>query len=485
LSSRLAQLGSPALFALSASSRDQHPWRLAPHLAMIDDALLDAAVLGDQRVIINLPPRHGKSESVSRYFPAWLVGSFPHKRVILASYAADIAQTWGAAARDLLLMHGAAFGVDVRTDSGRRGRWEVATHGGGMLATGVAGQITGYGADVFIIDDPIKGPTESQSELQQERLREWYHAVALTRLQPGASMIIVQTRWHEADLTGYLLDTMPGEWRTIILPALAMPDDPLGRAEGEALWPEMFTAEMLTARRRGESDYWWNALYQQAPSPPGGACFHRSWYRHYTITPDGSYLLSKTLDEPSPQPIPMHGLRRFTTVDSAASQRTSADYTAIATWDTTRDGRLFLVDLVHARLETPDAARELRVVFDTHHPMYIAVERDGVGLPLIQLARKDGLPIREFRARGMGDKWTRAQDAVAKMEAGRVAWRSEQHDFEDELASFPYGAHDDMVDALAWAAIHQSQMGSGTTRVSSPARRRLPDPRGAVGRRGV
>lgn len=469
------------MFALSSSSADPKPWRLAAHLALIDDALIDAAVLGDQWIVINLPPRHGKSSLVSRYFPAWLCGAYPDRRVILASYAAEIAQTWGASARDLLYQHGPAFGVSVRSDASRRGRWEVAEHGGGMLATGVAGQITGYGADVFIIDDPVKGPVESQSELMQERLWDWYHAVALTRMQPGASMIVVQTRWAEMDLTGRLLEEDPGKWRQIVLPAIAGDDDLLGREPGAALWPEMFSVEMLEERKRGESDYWWNALYQQAPSPPGGALFHRSWFRHYTITADGAYQVEATLADPSPRPVSMRDCHRFCTFDTAASQRDSASYTVIATWDVHRaSGRMFLVDIVRDRLEGPDIMPTVQRIFQERHPLYMIVEREFIGLTVIQHIRRAGLPVREISARGMGDKWTRANDAASKMQGGMISWPRGLRDFEEELAAFPHGAHNDQVDALAYAAIHQSKMGHGQGRIVAP-RGRLPGVGGMTG----
>lgn len=474
LSERLARIGSPTLFARSASSTDSHPWRLAPHLALINDALLDVAWTGGQRLLVNLPPRHGKSLLISNYFPAWLVGSFPERRVILASYAAEIAQSWGAAARDLLLEHGPLYGVNVRSDSARRGRWETP-EGGGMLATGVGGQITGYGADVFIIDDPVKGPVESQSEVQQQRIWDWYRSVAYSRLQPGASIICCQTRWHESDLTGRLLAEDPGGWRQIVLPALAQDDDPLGREPGAALWPEMFDEATLAETRRVQSDYWWNALYQQSPSPPGGACFHRSWYRHHVVTQDAAYQVEPTLDDPAPRPVPIRECRRYVTVDTASSQRTSADYTVLATWDAhPPTGRLFLVDIIRDRLEAPDILPRARRLYDALHPAYFMVEREFIGLSVVQELKRDALPVREMSARGLGDKWTRSQDAASKMKAGMISWPAHLSVFEEELAMFPYGAHDDQVDALAYAAIHQSQLGSGRATLVSAADVRIP-----------
>jgi predicted phage terminase large subunit-like protein len=475
-------LSTPALFAAAASSTTQQPWLFAAHLREID-RLLRAAARGGVRAMINIPPRHGKSELVCRYFPPWYLHCFPDRRVILVSYEAEVAARWGAASRRLVTQHAPSLGISVASDSAARHRWDIAGRRGGMLTSGIGGPLTGYGADVLIIDDPVKDAQTAASEAHQERAWDWYRSVALPRLEPNGSIIIIQTRWHEADLTGKLLDHEPGAWEQLILPAIALDDDPIGRAPGEALWPQRFPLEQLDVIRASQSDYWWNAQYQQAPSPPGGACFHRAWFRHHTQV-GGGYVLEPTLSEPEPRVVQERECRRFTTIDSAASQRTSADYSVIATWDASSDGRLFLVDLIRRRFETPDIAPAVRRVFDTLHPLYLVVEKDGLGLAVLQALQRLGLPVRSIRAKDYGDKWGRAQDAVAKMENGRISWPRHMHEFEEELAAFPHGAHDDQVDTLAYAAIHQSQMGRGSMRTSVP-RARLPDPRGSVGRRGV
>ena len=313
-------LATPALYAIWASGGR---WQLAPHLGLIDSQLLDVAK-GGARVIVCMPPRHGKSELVSRYFPAWFIGTFPERRVMLASYEADFAAGWGAKARDLLDRTGGAFGVRVRGDSSARGRWDVVGHEGGMVSVGVGGAMTGRGADALIIDDLVKNYEEAHSPTQRDRVWDWFRSVAYTRLEPGGSIVVIQTRWHEDDLVGRLLENEAERWQVVSLPALAEADDPLGRAEGAPLWPSRFDRAALEEKRQTLGSYLWSALYQQRPSPAAGAVFRREWFRTFTDAGD-AYRLGEVM-------WPKSECRRFCTVDLATSTKTSADYTVIATW---------------------------------------------------------------------------------------------------------------------------------------------------------
>ena len=191
---------SPAHFATLASLGR---WRIADHLGLLNRKLLDVAEGRINRLLITMPPRHGKSEFASKYFPAWFLGRYPEKRVILASYEADFASQWGRKVRDLLEHHGSRlFGVMVRHDSKAADRWELADHGGGMQTAGVGGAITGKGADLLIIDDPVKNAEQANSDVYREKTWEWYTSTAYTRLEPGGAVILIQTRWHEDDQIG-------------------------------------------------------------------------------------------------------------------------------------------------------------------------------------------------------------------------------------------------------------------------------------------
>jgi predicted phage terminase large subunit-like protein len=435
-------LATPALFACWGS---KGRWRLAPHLALIDELLVDAAA-GGARIAISMPPRHGKSELVSHHFPAWYLGTFPDRRVILAGYEADFAAGWGGKARDLLDRHTAAFGVRVRAESSARHRWDVDRHSGGMLTAGVGGPLTGRGADVLIIDDPIKNAEEAHSATYRDRAWDWYRSVAYTRLEPHASVIVIATRWHEDDLVGRLIQAEPDHWKVLSLPALAEDADPLGRQPGQALWPVRYPVSALEATRRVVGEYWWAAQYQQRPSPAGGGIFKRAWFRTFHDLGE-AYRLGDAI-------IPRARCRRFCTVDLAASTSTRADYTVIGCWAVTPSNDLLLIDLVRARLEAPDILPALRRVYDQHRPAQIGIERAGYQLALIQEATRSGLPIHQLAPDG--DKFSRALPAAARMEGGHIAWRGDapwRDEFEAELLAFPHGGHDDQVDVVAYAAL--------------------------------
>jgi len=226
-------------------------------------------------LIIDMPPRHGKSEFISKYFPAWFIGTNPSKRVILTSYEATFAASFGAAARDLLKEHGPdQFGVRVRSDSSAAKWWRTQA-GGGMTTSGVGGPITGKGADLLIVDDAIKNAQEALSGRHRQKVWDWFASTALTRLEPGGKVIIVMTRWHEDDLVGRLLKRQEGfdhhRMEVVSLPAIAGENDALGRKEGEALWPERYSEKDLAAKKLTVGDYWWSAVYQQKPRNPEGA----------------------------------------------------------------------------------------------------------------------------------------------------------------------------------------------------------------------
>lgn len=280
LRTRFAGIASPACFA-AATSRGR--WRLAQHLLAIDRAIMDTIRRRSAPIlVIEAPPRHGKSELISRYLPAWFLGTFPGKRVMLAAYGAAFAKSWGRKARALLEEFGPEyFGVTVRGDLRSASEWGLSGYEGGMVASGVGGPMTGRGADLLIIDDPIKNSEQSQSETIRESHWDWWQSTASTRIEPAGCTILIATRWHEDDLSGRLIKAArEGEGsavRELRLPALAERDDPLGRPEGAALWPDRWPARSLDARRRSVGLEWWLAQYQQRPGRGAGV----SWGDDY------------------------------------------------------------------------------------------------------------------------------------------------------------------------------------------------------------
>ena len=180
-------------------------WKIAPHLDLLSRRLVAVACGEVRRLLVVMPPRHGKSLLCSVFFPAWYLGTYPDRRVILASYESDFAAGWGRKTRDVLEEHGPLFGVSLRSDSSAANRWDIAGRAGGMISVGVGGAATGRGADLFIIDDPVKSLEDAQSEAMSRRAWDWYRGVARTRLEPGGAIVLIMTRWAEQDLAGRLL----------------------------------------------------------------------------------------------------------------------------------------------------------------------------------------------------------------------------------------------------------------------------------------
>jgi len=396
-----------------------------------------------------MPPRHGKSELCSVYLPAWYLGSYPERRIILASYESDFAASWGRRVRDVLEQHGHLFGVSLRADSAAAYRWDLDGYTGGMIAVGVGGAATGRGADLFIIDDPVKSPEEAQSQTMSRRIWDWYRGVARTRLEPGGAMLLIMTRWSEDDLAGRLLADLDGEaWEVLNLPAIAEDNDPIGRVPGEALWPERFPLSELQATRKALGSYLWSALYQGRPAPLDGNVFRRSWFRYWTPMGD-SYQL-----EPDSRVIPANSCRRFITVDLAVSEKQSADYTVAAVWAVTKNQDLLLLDRIRKRIPGPDQIPLLRRLYDQWAPDTIGIEAVAYQLSIIQHARRDGLPVKELKPDR--DKVSRALVAAARLEGGTLYWPATApwlDEWENELLLFPNSRHDDQVDTLAYAAI--------------------------------
>lgn len=296
------RIATPATYAVEASKpRDrwgnetgEARWVLADHLALIDEAICESITgAGPPILIIEAPPRHGKSELISKYLPSWFLGCYPDKRVMLASYADKLARNFGRHCRDLLNRTAPWFGINgVRRDVTAADEWDLAGFSGGMLTAGVGGPLTGRGADLLIIDDPIKNAEEALSDRVRENHWDWWQSTAYTRLEPGGVAIVMMTRWHEDDLVGRLLkhqEEMEQDHGLQIgrvrLPALAEntenEPDPMGRAEGEALWDWRWPAKRLLAKRATLDAYWWESLYQQRPGQFGKA----EWPSEYFMDP--------------------------------------------------------------------------------------------------------------------------------------------------------------------------------------------------------
>jgi hypothetical protein len=356
-----------------------------PALNLINDALVKVANGEIDRLMVSMPPQEAKSTTVSRWYPEWLLSNVdPAMRIIMISYSDEIARRWGAdVKRDFETFNGdegtTDLGVRLRSDSRAAGRWQIEGHRGGMLCAGVAGSVTGRPAEVILIDDPIKDLEQAQSPSYRERFQRFWQGVAVPRLGPGARVVLVQTRWHEEDAAGWLLQHEGrredgGRWTVINIPAQAEDDnDPLGREPGEY---------MISARgnrdwegvKKSVGTYVWAALYQGRPAPAEGGLFRRLWWRYWSPAPSDTQ--GERLDLAG-RVWPLTECWRFITGDLAASTRTSADYTVAAAWAMSLDGDLVLLDRVRAKVGEANHFDLFRLDGELHRPRSVTGLRGG------------------------------------------------------------------------------------------------------------
>jgi predicted phage terminase large subunit-like protein len=442
---------TPALYALLTDQSFQCP----PHIALLDDWFVKAATSPTGlKIAITLPPQHGKTTLVSRKGPAWYISRFPHKRIILTSYQSDYAAEHGQVVRDDVNEHGRVFPGRPFVSQQRAARydWQLAGYDGGMKSAGVGGAITGRGGDLLIIDDPVKNDKQAQSPTYRRDTWNWFRATLRTRQRPGASIFLLMTRWHEDDLYGRIknfAEEEGEEWIFVEIPAIAGEDDPLGRAPGEALWPERYDIKHLEGERKALGTYWFEALYQGNPRPPEGNLFERSMFRYWSAK---RHKRAGRIFDLDGKKIAETLLTKFAIMDPATSEKETADWTVATLWGWSKSGDLLLLDLVRERVDgaklpgwAESVYRKWRVPFH--------VEREKASLGVIGRMRRKRIPVTGIRADK--DKFTRATLAAAFYEEGRV-WhpgrRMWVQEYEDELLAFPTGTHDDQVDNASYAA---------------------------------
>ena len=413
------------------------------HTALLCDHLEALERRDIERLAVFMPPRHSKSYHVSQRFPAWFLGRNPDQLVKLASYGADLAESNSRKVRALVRdKQRWPFSVSVSGDSFAVNLWHTANSAGEVGAVGVGGPLTGMGADLLVVDDPFKGPDDSGSALQRDRVWDWYTQVADTRMQPNGVQLLTQTRWHDDDLAGRILNSPLGStWTVLTLPAIAVDEDALGRGPGEALWPERFPLDRLEQLRKTMGSKSFNALYQQDPLPIKGTMFQPEWFeRRYNALPARSTLAI------------------IQTIDSAWRTGVSNDWSVIATWAT--DGLdYYLIDVFRKRLEYVDLRKAVQDKFAEQQPLKIYCEDASSGLALIsELRRTTNLPIIGVPPRG--SKQSRAEMATPYFEATRVVLPREAPWLDAWIAEhlrFPNGKHDDQVDTTAMAIIFLNQ----------------------------
>lgn len=412
------------------------------HLDVLDETLMKVSKGELKRVIVTMPPRHGKSERVSRKFPAWHIGRNPDDEVILASYSIDLSRGFSRIARDTLTAHTDIFNVRVDKNNQSAESWGIEGYRGGLHAAGVGGPITGKGARIAIIDDPVKNAEEADSETMREKIWDWYTSTLYTRLTPDGRIIVVMTRWHEDDLVGRLLKKEADEiaegthkgdrWTVINFPAIAEKDDYLGRVEGEPLWPGYgFDLARMEQIKLDVGSRVFNALYQQRPSAAEGNLLKREWWRYYENPPPFASMLIS--------------------VDAAFKDEDDSDYVVVQAWG--KNGvNMYLVDQVRAKLNFPATLETIRNMVKKYPDAHVKLIEDKAnGSAIIQTLTTQIPGI--IGVNPEGGKVARVNAVSAYIEAGNVylprsTWI---HDFVEEAASFPNGKNDDQVDAMSQA----------------------------------
>ena len=409
------------------------------HLQLVADMLEAVERAELKRLILVLPPRHGKSVLTSMIFVPWFLGRSPSKSVIFATYSEELSTDFGRRVRNTVAdpLYRAIFPeARISPDAQSVHRFAL-TAGGNYYATGRGGAITGRGADLLLLDDLIKDTDEARSDAVRRSVHDFFRQVAFTRLQPGGACILIGTRWHQDDLPGMVVREMPGEaWRVVNLPALAAEDEPepLSRKPGAALWPEKFSAEALHGIRAALGSAAFQMLYQGNPTSAEGAVVKRAWWCRY----DGAS--------------PPDFTRTIVSLDTAFKTTTSADFSAATVWSEGKAG-YFLRHAWRDRIDFPALRRKVQQLGEEWRPNAVLVEDAASGQSLLQVLRTETKlamhPVRVDR-----DKRARLEAVTPMIESGRVflpvsaPWLDV---FLDEVSGFPAAAHDDLTDTVSMA----------------------------------
>ena len=396
-----------------------------------------------KRLIVNMPPRHTKSEFASFLFPAWMMGRDPRLKIIQTTHTAELSYRFGRKVRNL--MEENAFqdifdDLQLSQDSKAAGRWET-NKGGEYFAAGVGGAITGRGADLLIIDDP-HSEQDALSETAMESAYEWYTSGPRQRLQPGGKIVIVMTRWSTKDLTGQLMkaqtDVKADQWDVVEFPAIL---------EDKPIWPQYWKLEELESVKASLSVAKWNAQWQQNPTSEEGSIIKREWWNIW---------------ESRQLPNLQHIIQSY---DTAFSKKETADYSAITTWGVFLYNEvtpnIILLDMKKGRWDFPDLKRIAMEEYQYWEPETIIIEQKASGTPLTHELRRVGIPVVNFTPSKGNDKHVRVNSVSPLFEAGQV-WAPKEkwaEELIEECAAFPYGDHDDLVDSMTQALMRYRQVG--------------------------
>jgi predicted phage terminase large subunit-like protein len=397
-----------------------------------------------KRLIVNMPPRHTKSEFASFLFPAWMMGHNAKLKIIQTTHTAELSYRFGRKVRNLMDSEdykNIFQDIKLSQDSKAAGRWET-NKGGEYFGAGVGGAITGRGADLLIIDDP-HSEQDALSSTAFDNAYEWYTSGPRQRLQPGGAIVIVMTRWSVKDLTGKLVNAQKGvkadQWDIIEFPAI-FPET------GNPMWPEYWKEDELLSVKASLSEQKWQAQWQQQPTSEEGSIIKRDWWKLYEH------------DDPPPL---QHIIQSY---DTAYSKKETADYSAITTWgvfyrDEMRAPACILLDAKRGRWEFPELKRKAVEQYNYWEPETVIIEAKASGLPLTYELRQTGIPVVNFTPSKGNDKHSRVNAVAPLFESGQVYYPDERWAQEviEECAAFPFGEHDDYVDSTTQALLRFRQ----------------------------
>jgi predicted phage terminase large subunit-like protein len=432
----------------------------------LDQFILDVQAKKSPRLIVQVPPRHGKSTIVSRCLPAFILGQRPDWEVICASYNQTLADLFGREVRDLLNdpIYRDLFPDTTLDASTNSVSYVRTTSKGSYAATGVGGALTGMGAHIMVIDDPIKNAEEANSETVREAIWNWYTTTARTRIAPGGGMILVMTRWHEDDLAGKIITSTldnpdAAGWEILSFPAIATEVEPY-RDVGEALHPERYDLKELGQFRAELGPRAWSSLFQQDPSPDEGLFFERAWIKRRA----------------APSLTDKHDAIWYIATDFAIGEKETNDFTCLLPFASHADGSITFASPVYARLNAFDIVERLCDMIERYKPKSVAVENMHVTKtlgPLLQKRmRERKLHTHIWTGQPHRDKQARASGVRGRMQQGLVYFvpgSDVDNLIESEVVPFPTGKHDDFVDCMSWAALMLDKLSTPHAKPAGPA----------------
>ena len=412
----------------------------------------DVAEKKSPRLMLFMPPRHGKSTLASIAFPAWHLGRHPDHEFISCSYSGSLAMGFSRKVRSLLRdpSFKTAFKTRLDPDSQSAEAW-LTTSGGGYVAAGVGGGITGKGAHVLVIDDPVKNREDAESQNNREANWDWYTSTAYTRLAPGGGVLVILTRWHDDDLAGKLLRAGSeggDEWTVVKYPAIAEEDEEF-RATGDALHPERYDVESLQRIQRAVGPRDWSALYQQNPVADDGDYFSRSMIQYY-----------------DPDDIDLDRMKFYCAWDLAIGKKDRNDYSVGMVVGIDEMEHIYVVDVVRGRFDGFELVEQILDMYELWRPAIVGIEKGHIEMALgpflEKRVRERGLYEAYFKdlKTGRRDKEARARAIQGRMQQGMVHFPRDEiftGPLVAELLRFPNGVHDDQVDALAWIGLMMTE----------------------------